>query len=82
MKQFTKVSLSEVQENLIPQDLMQDKVVLIGATPESWKDLFYTPYSSNVLTDPERMAGVTIHANLISQILSAAIEKSTNKISK
>ena len=57
MKQFTKVSLSEVQENLIPQDLMRDKVVLIGATAESLKDLFYTPYSSNVLTDPARTNG-------------------------
>ncbi|MEH1808890.1 CHASE2 domain-containing protein [Nostoc sp.] len=74
IQQFTKVSLTEVQENLIPRDLMRDKVVLVGATAESLKDLFYTPYSSNVLTDPERMAGVTIHANLISQILSAAME--------
>ncbi|MBN3959417.1 adenylate/guanylate cyclase domain-containing protein [Nostoc sp. NMS8] len=74
VQQFAKVSLTEVQENRIPRDLMQDKVVLIGATAESLKDLFYTPYSSNVLTDPERMAGVTIHANVISQILSAAIE--------
>ncbi|MEH2283564.1 MAG: adenylate/guanylate cyclase domain-containing protein [Nostoc sp.] len=74
IQQFTKVSLTQVQENFIPQDLMRDKVVLIGATAESLKDLFYTPYSSNVLTDPERMAGVTIHANLISQILSAAME--------
>ncbi|OYD90316.1 adenylate/guanylate cyclase domain-containing protein [Nostoc sp. 'Peltigera membranacea cyanobiont' 210A] len=74
IQQFTKVSLTEVQENRIPRDLMRDKVVLIGATAESLKDLFYTPYSSNVLTDPERMAGVTIHANLISQILSAAME--------
>ncbi|MEH1781384.1 MAG: adenylate/guanylate cyclase domain-containing protein [Nostoc sp.] len=74
IQQFTKVSLTEVQENLIPQDLMRNKVVLIGATAESLKDLFYTPYSSNVLTDPERMAGVTIHANVTSQILSAAIE--------
>ncbi len=26
------------------------------------------------MTDPERMAGITIHANLISQILSAAMD--------
>lgn len=74
IQQFTKVSLTKVQQNSIPPDLMRGKVVLIGATAESLKDLFYTPYSSNVLTDPERMAGVTIHANLTSQILSAAID--------
>ncbi|MFN6567411.1 adenylate/guanylate cyclase domain-containing protein [Dendronalium sp. ChiSLP03b] len=74
IQQFTRVSLTKVQENQIPPNLMRGKVVLIGATAESLKDLFYTPYSSNVLTDPERMAGVTIHANLVSQILSAAID--------
>ncbi|MBW4677273.1 MAG: adenylate/guanylate cyclase domain-containing protein [Desmonostoc geniculatum HA4340-LM1] len=74
IQQFIKVSLTELQEKRIPKDLMRGKVVLIGATAESLKDLFYTPYSSNVLTEPERMAGVTIHANLISQILSAALD--------
>ncbi|MBE8989529.1 CHASE2 domain-containing protein [Nostoc sp. LEGE 12450] len=74
IQQFTKVSLGEVQDKPIPPGLMRGKVVLIGATAESLKDLFYTPYSSNVLTDPERMAGITIHANLISQILSTAMD--------
>ena len=71
---FSNISLTDVQADRIPSQLMQDKIVLIGATAESLKDLFYTPYSSNILTHPERMAGVTIHANLISQILSAALD--------
>jgi adenylate cyclase len=74
IEQFTRISLADVQENRIPTDLMRGKVVLIGATAESLKDLFYTPYSSNIFTPPERMAGVIIHANLISQILSAALD--------
>ncbi|WP_172641492.1 CHASE2 domain-containing protein [Nostoc sp. PCC 7107] len=74
MQQFQKISLTQVQENRIPPNLLRDKVVLIGATAESLKDLFYTPYSSSVFAEPERMAGITIHANLISQILSAAID--------
>ncbi|BAY36524.1 adenylate/guanylate cyclase [Nostoc sp. NIES-2111] len=74
IQQFTKVSLTQVQENRLPPDLMQGKVVLIGATAESLKDIFYTPYSSQLLSAPERMAGVTIHANLVSQILSAALD--------
>jgi adenylate cyclase len=52
---------------------MRDRIVLLGTTAESLKDLFYVPYSSS-LTAPTRMAGVTIHANLISQILSAALD--------
>ncbi|WP_414551734.1 CHASE2 domain-containing protein [Anabaena sp. CCY 0017] len=74
IQQFTNISLTDVQADRIPSQLMQDKIVLIGASAESLKDLFYTPYSSNILTHPERMAGVTIHANLISQILSAALD--------
>jgi adenylate cyclase len=74
IEQFTRVSLTDVQEDRISKDLMRGKVVLIGATAESLKDLFYTPYSSNIFTSPERMAGVTIHANLTSQILSAALD--------
>ncbi len=73
-QQFTTISLSQVQKNQIPPNFMQGKVVLIGATAESLKDLFYTPYSSKVFSAPQRMAGVTIHANLISQILSAALD--------
>ncbi|KAF3889648.1 MULTISPECIES: CHASE2 domain-containing protein [Nostocales] len=74
IQQFTKISLTNVQEDRIPPDLMRGKVVLIGASAESLKDVFYTPYSSHILTSPKRMAGVTIHANLISQILSAALD--------
>ncbi|WP_155745499.1 adenylate/guanylate cyclase domain-containing protein [Scytonema sp. UIC 10036] len=74
IQQFTRISLTNLQEDRIPPNFMRDKVVLIGTTAESLKDLFYTPYSSRILTSPERMAGVTIHANLISQILSAALD--------
>lgn len=73
-QQFSSISLSQLRKNQIPPDFMRGKVVLIGATAESLKDLFYTPYSSKVFAAPERMAGVTIHANLISQILSAALD--------
>jgi adenylate cyclase len=74
IQKFPKISLTEVIENRIPPNLMRGKVVLIGATAESLRDLFYTPYTSNLFANPERMAGVTIHANLISQILSAALD--------
>lgn len=73
-KQFSSVSITQVINNQIPKDFLRNKVVLIGATAESLKDLFYTPYSSRVFAAPERMAGVTIHANLVSQILSAALD--------
>ncbi|OUL27040.1 adenylate/guanylate cyclase domain-containing protein [Nostoc sp. RF31YmG] len=74
INRFRKVSINDVLENRIPTGLMRDKIVLIGSTAESLKDLFWTPYSSNLFNAPERMAGVAIHANLISQILSSALQ--------
>lgn len=71
---FTRVSINDVLDNRISPDLMRGKIVLVGATAESLNDLFWTPYSSKLIGAPVRMAGVAIHANLISQILSSALE--------
>jgi len=73
-QEFEHVSLAAVLEKRIPSDLMRDKVVLIGSSAESLKDILYTPYTSQVFASPERMAGVVIHANFTSQILSAALD--------
>lgn len=71
---FPSISLTDVLENRIPPDLMRDRVVLSGSTAESLKDMFPTPYSSTLLTTPELTPGVAIHANLTSQMLSAALQ--------
>ena len=70
---FARVSLTEVLNKQVAPDLFKDKVVLIGSTAPSLNDLFYTPYSSGGI-DSKQMPGVYIHANLVSQILSAAID--------
>lgn len=71
---FTHVAFMDVLENRVPPDIFRDRIVIIGSTAESLKDLFYTPHSSTLLGIPERMAGVEIHANIASQILSATLE--------
>jgi PAS domain S-box-containing protein len=79
---FHTVSITDVLENRIPLELSHDspvgaftgRIVLIGSTAESLKDLFSTPYNSSFFTSSKRMAGVIVHANLISQMLSAALE--------
>lgn len=70
---FHSVSMTDVLENQISTDLVRDRIVLIGSTAESTKDLFYTPYSSSFVTSPKQTPGVVIHANVTSQILSAAL---------
>lgn len=74
IQRFQRLTVMDVLDNRIPKDLLRGQIVLIGPTSESLKDLFYTPYSSTVLTAPKRMAGVTIHANAISQIISATLD--------
>ena len=73
-RHFETVPMRDILENKVPPDWGRDRVILIGAVSESSKDLFFTPYSSGLLTVPEQMAGVEIHANLVSQILSQVLD--------
>ena len=70
---FDTVSLTDILEDRVPPDWGRDRVILIGYVAESSNDLFYTPYSSNLLESPQPLAGVEIHAQLTSQIISAAL---------
>ena len=70
---FHRVSISDVLNGDIPKDLMRDRLVFIGSTAPSLNDLFATPYSGD-RTKSQYLAGVFIHANLASQILSAALD--------
>ncbi|MEQ8972905.1 MAG: adenylate/guanylate cyclase domain-containing protein [Coleofasciculus sp. C1-SOL-03] len=71
---FPRVSLTEVLEDRIPPDLMRDRLVLIGATATSLNDFFYTPYSGDTIATQERTPGIEVQANMISQLLSSALE--------
>ncbi|MBE9129075.1 MULTISPECIES: CHASE2 domain-containing protein [unclassified Coleofasciculus] len=71
---FRRVSLTEVLANRIPKDLMRDRIVLIGATATSLNDFFYTPYSGNEIATQERTPGVEVQANIISHLLSSALD--------
>ncbi|NEQ71441.1 MAG: CHASE2 domain-containing protein, partial [Symploca sp. SIO2D2] len=74
VESFRTISLTDVLENRLPSDLVRNRIVLIGSIASSTKDLFQTPYSNSSLTNPQRMPGVFIQANLTSQIISAAID--------
>jgi adenylate cyclase len=71
---FSTVSLEQVLNNQVPFDSFRSRLVIIGTTAESSKDFFYTPYSSNLFSSPELIAGVFLHANIASQIISSALE--------
>jgi adenylate cyclase len=68
-----QVTLTQVLKNEVNPEWVRGKIVLIGTTAPSGKDLFYTPYSAGEQTD-HQMPGVAIHAQMVSQILSAALD--------
>ncbi len=70
---FHHVSITRVLNGDIPEDLFRDRIVFIGSTAESLNDFFLTPYNNNS-SGSTQMPGVYVHANLTSQILSAALD--------
>ena len=74
---FRQYSLLEVVNNKFDPEDIRGHLVFIGSgsNAESSKDSFYTPYSKGWFRSPAKMPGVFIHANVASQIISAAIAR-------
>lgn len=68
-----QVTLTQVLSDRVPEELIRDRIVLIGVTAASIDDAFYTPYSP-VIPEQAKMPGVVVHAQVVSQILSAALD--------
>ena len=66
-----QVSLTQVLNGQVDPSWVRDKVVLVGTTASSLKDLFTTPYSAVEQQDPQ-LPGVMVQAHMVSQLLSAA----------
>ncbi|MFM6139915.1 MAG: CHASE2 domain-containing protein, partial [Sphaerospermopsis kisseleviana] len=80
---FKTVSLRDILEDKVPKDWGRDRIILIGYIGESFKDLFFTPYTNKKdlfsafyknKNESQLTPGVEIQGHLISQILSAAID--------
>ncbi len=67
-----QVSLTEVLGDRVNPALVKDRIVLIGYTAPLVKDDFFTPYSAGA-RDSQTMPGVVVHAQNVSQILSAVL---------
>lgn len=73
-RSFETVSLSQVLDQQIAEDWGRDRIILIGVTAESLRDYFQTPFGAQLIASPELMAGVEVHANITSQLLSAVLD--------
>jgi adenylate cyclase len=72
IERFDYVALSDALAGLLGPELVRDRVVLLGTTAASVPDLFYTPLDANV-GELGATAGVALHAQLIDQLLRAAV---------
>ena len=70
-KAIREVSFQQVLQGELDPAWVKDKIVLVGAVGPSTKDYFYTPYSADAKT--QRMMGIVIHAQIVSQILSSIL---------
>ncbi|MEL4896483.1 EAL domain-containing protein [Crocosphaera sp. Alani8] len=62
------ISLQDILNGNFDENLVKDKIVLVGVTSIAEKDTFPTPYSATE-TDNFEMPGVEIHGQIISQLL-------------
>lgn len=62
-----EITLTQALEGEFEPNWVKDRIVLIGVEAESVKDSFLTPY--------QELSGVMIHAHMVSQILSAVLDR-------
>ncbi len=68
---FSTFSLTQLLEDQVPAAALRDRIVLIGSTASTLNDVLITPYTYR---NSDYMSGVTVHANMISSLLDAALE--------
>ncbi|MBR8831416.1 MAG: hypothetical protein N5P05_000901 [Chroococcopsis gigantea SAG 12.99] len=73
-RQFASIPLRDVLNRSFDKESFRDRIVLIGAIAESLNDFFLTPYSGGSGHFSPRLPGVYLHANIVSQLLSAVID--------
>ena len=65
-----KVTLGQVLAGEVPANLIKDKIVLIGTSAPSIKDIYATPYGGA----KGSMPGIMAHAQMTSQILNVVLD--------
>ncbi|MBP0001963.1 MAG: CHASE2 domain-containing protein [Cyanobacteria bacterium SID2] len=68
------VQLRDVLANEVPAELIRDRIVTIGMTASSIRDMFVTPYSRQLLESQKEVPGVFVQAEFIGQLLDASLE--------
>lgn len=71
---FKIVRMADVLQGRIAPNLLQNRIVMIGTTAVSLRDLFYTPLDSGIGSTRLFSPGIEVHAQIVSHILSSALD--------
>ncbi|MGF1938967.1 MAG: CHASE2 domain-containing protein [Nostoc sp. ChiQUE02] len=74
LKAVEQITLKDVLRGAIDPKIVKNRIVLIGITNQSAGDYFSTPYTT---VQKQEMPGVIVHAQMVSQILSAVLDGRT-----
>lgn len=67
-----QLTLTEILNEEFDPNLVKNRIVLIGSTAPSLKDIFFTPYST-IEDENNKISGVELHAQMTSQIISTVL---------
>ncbi len=71
---FQTVRMADVLQGKIAPDLLRDRIVMIGVTAVSLRDWFFTPLDGGLGSTRILTSGVEVHAQIVSHILSSALD--------
>ncbi|MFP4652154.1 MAG: putative bifunctional diguanylate cyclase/phosphodiesterase [Phormidium sp.] len=72
--QIQRLSISELLDGEFDPQLLRDRIVLIGSTAPTLRDLFATPFSARETDSIQvKMPGVEIHGQMVQQLLGLAL---------
>ncbi|WP_373530254.1 CHASE2 domain-containing protein [Nostoc sp.] len=70
---FHQVSMRDVLADKVEENLIKDRIVLIGSTAPSLQDFVFIPYSSSLMGTAKPVPGIQLQAYFISELISAAL---------
>jgi CHASE2 domain-containing sensor protein len=69
---FDRVSLRQILNGQFDPKTIKNRIILVGVIATDMRDYWMTPYGNN---PTERMPGVLVQAEMVSQIISAVLDK-------
>jgi diguanylate cyclase (GGDEF)-like protein/PAS domain S-box-containing protein len=71
---FRQVSMRDVLADKVKENLIKDRIILIGSTAPSLQDFVFIPYSSSLIGTAKPVPGIQLQAYFISELISAALD--------